>query len=89
MRKQGVWKSKSLRKLLEKTLDRNINEDQNQFPKTLFFFDFSNPLKQIKINLCSSKTLENLVLKHLERKKFLLFKFLMKTAQGMGIYNPF
>ena len=46
-----VWENKEFekqitrKKLLKKTLDRNINEDQNQFPKTLFFFDFSNPLK--------------------------------------------
>ena len=33
-------KNKSQRKTLKKTLDRNINEDQNQLPKTLVFFDF-------------------------------------------------
>ena len=52
---------------MKKTLDRTINEDQNQFPKTLFFFDFFNPLKQIKIKLCSSKTLEKLGAKTLRK----------------------
>ena len=32
-------------------------KNKNQFPKTLFFFDFSNPLKQIKIDIYNPKTL--------------------------------
>ena len=30
---------------------------KNQFPNTLFFFEFSNTLKQIKIDLLNPKTL--------------------------------
>ena len=46
---------------------------KNQFPKTLFFFDFSNPLKQIKIHLLNPKTLLKLVAKTLlKMRKFAL-----------------
>ena len=32
-------------------------KNENQFPKTIFFFDFFNLLKQIKIDLYNPKTL--------------------------------
>ena len=46
-------------------------KNKNQFPNTLFFFDFSNTLKQIKVNLFNPKTLAE---KHLKDRNFSLLK---------------
>ena len=40
---------------------------KNQFQNTLFFFDFSNTLKQIKIELLNPKTLLKLIAKTLKK----------------------
>ena len=42
---------------------------KNQFSNTLFFFEFSNTLKQIKIDLLNPKTLLKLVAKTLKKMK--------------------
>ena len=44
-------------------------KNKNQFPKTLFFFNFLNPLKQIKIDLLNPKTLLKLVPKTLKKMR--------------------
>ena len=38
---------------------------KTSIPDTLFFFNFFNPLKQIKIDLFGTKTLLKLAVKHL------------------------
>ena len=43
VRNQGVWKSKHKEKFFGNQLEFDRNEEQNKDPKSLFFFDFSNP----------------------------------------------
>ena len=63
-------KNNSQRKTLGKTSRITIEmKIKNQFPKILFFFDFFNPLKQIKINLLNPKTLSKLVVKTLKKMR--------------------
>ena len=64
-------------------------KNKHQFPKTVFFFDFSNPLKQIKNDLLNPKTLLKLVAKTLKKMRiFALQNCCMKPAQMRGIYSP-
>ena len=57
VRKQRVRKINHKEKLLGKLLDGYRMKNKNQFSKTIFFFDFSNPLKQIMIKSRGTKTL--------------------------------
>ena len=56
-----MWENKEFgMKIIKKNTWKNHKIDiemkiKNQFPKTLFFFDFSNTLKQIKIDLYNQK----------------------------------
>jgi len=54
---------------LEKLLGYNGNEEQNKSQRLLFFFDFSNSLKQMKIYLLNPKTLLKLTVKTLKKMK--------------------
>ena len=61
---------------------------KTNIPNILFFFDFSNPLKQIKMKSFGSKTLLKLVFLTLERMRILLLKNLLKINSNGGIYSP-
>ena len=50
---------------------------KNQFPKILFFFNFSNPLKQIKIDLLNLKTLLKLVVKTLKKMRIFALEIIV------------
>ena len=74
-----MWEIKVFgnQKLKEKYLGNQLefdrNEEQNKDPKSLFFFDFSNPLKQRKMNPFGSKnTFENLYKTLVNRRNFAL-----------------
>ena len=56
--KKNTWENKL--KKIEMKIKTTI-------PNILFFFDFSNPLKQIKIDLLKLKTLLKLAVKTLEK----------------------
>ena len=47
---------------------------KNQFSKTLFFFDFFNSLKHIKIDILNSKTLLKLVAKTFKKIRIFALK---------------
>ena len=47
-KKLGVWKIKTQRNNLGKTLEDNGNEEQTQISQNSIFFDFSKNLKQYK-----------------------------------------
>ena len=57
---------------------------KNQFPKTLFFFDFSNTLKQMKIDLLNPKTLLKLVAKTLKKMEILALEKLVENSSRGG-----
>jgi len=48
--KLGVWKTKTQRNNLGKTLEDNGNEVQTQISQNTLFFDFSKNLKTNKMN---------------------------------------
>jgi len=83
VRKQSVWNKE---KYLEKSPNRYWNQDQNQFPKDSLFFKFSNTLKQIKIKLCSPKTLWNLAVKTLGKIENFALKNHVQISSRKGIY---
>ena len=43
VRNQGVEKQITKKNTWENNLEFDRNEEQNKYPKSLFFFDFSNP----------------------------------------------
>jgi len=53
--KLGVWKTKTQRNNLKKTLEDNRNEEQTQISQNTIFFDFFKNLKTNKINLFGTK----------------------------------
>ena len=61
---------------------------KTNIPNIQFFFDFSNPLKQIKIDLLALKTLLKTYIKTLEKIIIFALKNLLKTALMWGTYNP-
>ena len=74
-----VWENKEFgKKFTKKNSWENFKmaiemKNKNQFPKTLFFFDFFNTLKQIKIDLYNLKILWKFVAKILGKiEKFAL-----------------
>ena len=88
-----VWECKvfgnknNKEKHLGKSQDRCWNKDQKPIPNTLFFFNFFNPLKQIKNELLNPKTLLKLVAKTLKMRIFAL-EILVKSTKEGAIYNP-
>ena len=65
-------------------------KNKNKSQRLLFFFDFSNSLKQMKIDLFALKTLLKTCIKTLvNERNFALEKFLLKNQLKWGIYNPF
>ena len=87
-----VWEYKEFgnennkEKHLGKSQDRCWNKDQNQFPNTLFFFENSNTLKQIKIDLLNPKTLLKLVAKTLKKMKMFALEKLKEISSNEWVY---
>jgi len=63
-------------------------KNKTNIPNILFFFDFSNPLKQIKMNPFGLKTLLKTCVKTLVKMKILLSKNLVQNNQEMGYLYP-
>jgi len=60
------WKSNNKEKSLGKYLQYVRNEDLKQYPKNLFFFEFSKPLKNnLKMKSLSFKNSFESCIKHL------------------------
>ena len=78
------WESNNKEKSLEKHLQYDRNEDLKQYPKNLFFFDFSKTHENNKDEIFKLlNTFENLFLKPENRKIFLL-KNLSQKLKQMG-----
>ena len=65
-------------------------KNKNKSQRLLFFFDFSNSLKQMKIDLLNQKkTLLKLVVKTLKKMKIFALKILVENQLKYGvIYSP-
>ena len=63
-------------------------KNKNKSQRLLFFFDFFNSLKQMKIDLLNPKTLLKLAFKTLKKIKILALKILIQNNQEMGYLYP-
>ena len=84
MRNQGVENQITKKNTWENNLVFDRNEEQSKYPKSIFFFDFSNPLKQIKIDLLALKTLLKTRIKTLEKIEILALEILVENQLQMG-----
>ena len=79
------WESNNKKKSLGKHLQYDRNEDLKQYPKNLFFFNFSKTLENNKDEIFKLlNTFENLFLKPENREIFAL-KNLNQNPQEMGL----
>ena len=63
-------------------------KNKNKSQRLFFFFDFSNSLKQMKIDLLAQKTLLKTCIKTLVKVRNLALEILVQNNQEMGYLYP-